>query len=117
MPPSQKMSALFDRIDTSANGTITKPQLESALSSMKAPMVLKSSGADAIFSQLDTRGTGAISKQQFVQGMTSLISHMRNSSASESQAAPAAPPESPGYTLDGSLQLFNASGGSLDLMA
>jgi hypothetical protein len=73
MPPEQKMATLFDKIDSSGSGSITKAQFEQAFASMHPPPAIKAMGADAIFGKLDPNGTGSVSKQDFTQGMTQLM--------------------------------------------
>ena len=48
-PPQQKMSDLFDSIDTSGSGSITKSQFDQAFQSKNPPAVFQKQGADAIF--------------------------------------------------------------------
>lgn len=76
-PPQQKMTNLFDSIDTSGSGSITKAQFEQAFQSKNPPGVFKSQGADAIFAALDPTGSGSVSKADFVSGMTKLMSSLR----------------------------------------
>lgn len=77
MPPSQKMSQLFDKIDTSGSGSITQSQFEAAFQTMNPPAGIKSMGADAVFSQLDPNGTGKVSKQDFINGMKNVMEQAR----------------------------------------
>ncbi len=77
MSPSQKMANLFQQIDTTGSGSITKAQFEQAFQTMNLPPALKTQGADAIFAKLDPNGTGSVSKQGFVKGMTSIMSQAR----------------------------------------
>jgi len=74
-PPQQKMSDLFDSIDTSGSGSITKSQFEQAFQSKNPPAVFQKQGADAIFAALDPSGTGSVSKQDFVSGMKTADGH------------------------------------------
>jgi Ca2+-binding EF-hand superfamily protein len=66
MPPQQKMSSLFDTIDTSGSGSITQAQFSQAFQTYSPPAVFQAQGADAIFATLDPNGTGSVSKQHFV---------------------------------------------------
>lgn len=77
MPPAQKMSNLFDKIDTSGIGSITKVQLGQAFNALNPPYGFKSMGADAVFTKLDPKGTGAVSKQDFINGMASMMYEIR----------------------------------------
>jgi hypothetical protein len=77
MPPQQKMSNLFDKIDSSGTGSITEAQFNQAFQSMNPPAAFKSQGADTVWSKLDPQGTGQVSKQDFVKGMTSMQQQFR----------------------------------------
>lgn len=74
-PPQQKMSNLFDSIDTSGSSSITQSQFEPA---SKQPLaVSQNQGAQAIFASLDPSGTGSVSKQDFVSTMSGLMAWFR----------------------------------------
>jgi len=103
MPPSQKMADLFQQIDTSNSGSITKAQFEQAFQTLNPPPAIKSMGADAIFSKLDPNGTGSVSKQDFINGMKPMVTHHRHH-----QDTSSAPPQ----TLANSLSGLNALGNS-----
>ena len=108
MPPAQKMSALFDKIDTSGSGTITKAQFEQAFQSMNPPKGVQQMGADSVWAKLDPNGTGSVSKQDFVSGMTSQMSQIRQQHhhhGGGSQNAPA-----PSATITSSLNSLNSLG-------
>lgn len=77
MSPQQKYSKIFDQIDTSSSGSISKSQFAQAFSSLKMPPSFKSKGADAIFAQLDPSGSGSVSKKDFVAGMVEQMKAMR----------------------------------------
>ena len=113
-PPQQKMSGLFDSIDTSGTGSITQAQFDQAFQSKNPPAVFQQQGADAIFAALDPNGTGSVSKQDFVSGMSKLMASLRadNAGQSGSQSSLAAsvqslnlidPSSLPKTTLQGSL--------------
>ena len=110
MPPAQKMSALFDKIDTSGSGTITKSQFEQAFQTMNPPKGFQQSGADATWAKLDPNGTGSVSKQNFVSGMTSQISQMRQGHHHHAGSGNNAP--SPSTTVNLSLAALNTLGTS-----
>lgn len=99
MPPSQKMANLFQQIDTSNTGSITKSQFEQAFKTLNPPPAIKAQGADAVFSKLDPNGTGSVSKQDFINGMKSVMAQSR---AHHAEAAP--------QTLSGSLNALNKVG-------
>ncbi|HEY8162445.1 MAG TPA: EF-hand domain-containing protein [Methylocystis sp.] len=82
MPPAQKMANLFDKIDVSGTGSITKSQFVQAFQTMRPPASFKAMGADAIFSALDPNNSGSVSKQAFVQGMTNLMAQFRTANSS-----------------------------------
>ena len=75
MSPTQRMSNLFDQIDTSSTGSITQSQFEQAFKAMN-PNSSKAT-ADAVWSKLDPNGTGQVSKQGFIDGMTTMMKQMR----------------------------------------
>jgi hypothetical protein len=71
--PQQKISNLFQQIDSSGTGRITKAQFEQAFNKLSLPASVKGIGSEAAFSKLDPSGTGVVSKQDFIKGMESLI--------------------------------------------
>jgi len=73
MPPSKKMSNLFDQIDPSASGAINQNQFQQAFQSMNPAPSFQAAGVDAVWSQLDPNGTGSVSKQDFVSNMAAMI--------------------------------------------
>jgi Ca2+-binding EF-hand superfamily protein len=97
-PPQQKMSSLFDSIDTSGSGSITKAQFDQAFQSQNPPAVFQKQGADAIFASLDPSGTGSVSKQDFVAGMSKLMASLRADNAGSSSSS---------SSLGSSLQALN----------
>lgn len=99
-PPQQKMSNLFDSIDTSGSGSITQAQFEQAFQSQNPPAVFQQQGADAIFSALDPTGSGKVSKQDFVSGMSKLMASLRAENSAQSATQPS-------DTLAASLQALN----------
>ena len=72
--PQQKISNLFQQIDSSGAGRITKAQFEQAFNKLNLPASVKELGSEAAYSKLDPSGAGVVSKQDFVRGMESLIS-------------------------------------------
>ncbi len=83
-PPQQKMSSLFDSIDTSGSGSITQAQFDQAFQSKNPPAVFQKQGADALFAALDPNGTGSVSRQDFVSGMSKLMASLRADNAGQS---------------------------------
>ena len=98
-PPQQKMSSLFDSIDTSGSGSITKAQFDQAFQSKNPPAVFQKQGADATFASLDPSGTGSVSKQDFVAGMSKLMASLRADNAGSSSSSSS--------SLGSSLQALN----------
>ena len=104
MPPQQKMSNLFDAIDTSGSGSISQPQFNQAFQAQNPPAVFQQQGANAIFAALDPNGTGSVSKTDFVSTMSKLMSSLRaEPSAQSASSAPSA-----ADSLQSSLQSLNA---------
>jgi hypothetical protein len=99
-PPQQKMSNLFDSIDTSGSGSITQSQFEQAFQTKNPPAVFQQQGADAIFASLDPTGSGSVSKQDFVSTMSGLMASLRANPPAQSGSQPA-------DTLTASLQALN----------
>jgi hypothetical protein len=77
MSPNQKMSDLFDQIDTTGSGTISQSQFDQAFQSMNPPAPFQAAGADAVWSKLDPTGSGTVSKQDFVKDMTEMMKQLR----------------------------------------
>src|ERR1700761_4161971 len=99
-PPQQKMSNLFDSIDTSGSGSITQSQFSQAFQTKNPPAVFQNQGSDAIFAALDPTGSGSVSKQSFVSTMSNLMVSLRADSSAQSGSQPA-------DTLSASLQSLN----------
>jgi hypothetical protein len=76
-PPQQKMTSLFDQIDSSGSGSISQAQFLQAFQTMNPPAVFQNQGADAIFSALDPSGSGSVSKPDFVSTMSKLMVSLR----------------------------------------
>jgi len=103
MPPQQKMSNLFDKIDSSGSGSISQAQFDQAFQTLNPPGAFQQQGSDAIFAALDPNGTGSVSKQDFVSGMSSLMASLRADGGPST--APGAVPSS---TLASSLQFLQS---------
>jgi hypothetical protein len=99
-PPRQKMSNLFDSIDTSGSGSINQSQFEAAFQTKNPPAVFQNQGAQAIYASLDPNGTGGVSKQDFVSTMSGLMASLRADPTAQSASSPA-------DTLTASLQALN----------
>src|SRR5579863_8799410 len=61
MPAQQKMTSLYNQIDTTGTGSITQQQFTQAFQSLNPPPVFQKQGASAIFGSLDPNGTGSVS--------------------------------------------------------
>ena len=85
-PPQQKMSQLFDMIDASGSGTITKDQFQKAFQSLEPPAKLQAVGASQLWARMDTNRTGSVSKRDFLKVMLDAI---RNQGGSGQEIAPA----------------------------
>ena len=77
LPPQQKMSNLYDRIDTASAGSITKAQFQTAFDTLKPPAVFRQAGVDAVFARLDPAGSGTVSRADFIKGMQALMVSLR----------------------------------------
>lgn len=99
MPPAQKMSALFDRIDSGGQGAINKQQLAQAFQQMNPPRPFQQAGLEHVWGQLDQKNSGTVSKQEFVSGMTTLMAQLRQQPSATETAA----------SLQGSAQTVKAS--------
>jgi EF hand domain-containing protein len=87
-PPQQKMSNLFDSIDTSDSGSITQAQFEQAFQTQNPPAVFQQQGASALFATLDPNGNGSVSKQDFVSTMSGLMASLRAGNSGQSTSQP-----------------------------
>jgi Ca2+-binding EF-hand superfamily protein len=89
MPPRQKMTALFQQIDTSGSGSISAAQLHHAFQTLSPPASFQKLGATALLQHLDPQQTGQVSKSTFVNSMSALSSALR--SAPVDASTPAGP--------------------------
>lgn len=83
--PQQKISNLFQQIDSTGTGRITKAQFEQAFNKLNLPPSVKGLGLEATYSKLDPSGTGVVTKQDFIHGMESLMT--QKSAAPHKEAA------------------------------
>ncbi len=100
-PPNQKMSTLFDNIDSSSAGSINQTQFNQAFQTLNPPSVFQAQGSTAIWSALDPNGSGSVSKPDFVNTMKDLMVQLR----ADPTGTPS--PVTPGQTLTSSLQSLN----------
>jgi len=63
--PGGLVQSLFNEIDTSGSGSITKSDLETAVTAAGGT----TTAADALYAQLDPNNTGSVSEQQFAQAL------------------------------------------------
>jgi hypothetical protein len=77
MSPNQKMSNLFDNIDSTGAGTINQSQFAQAFKTLNPPAGFQSAGADAVWKNLDPQGTGSVSKGDFTSSMTTMMKQLR----------------------------------------
>jgi hypothetical protein len=117
-PPAQKMSNLFQQIDTSGTGSISQSQFQQAFATLNPPANFQAAGANAVFQQLDPTGSGSVSKSDFVSSMMSMMRTLRANAPSNTNAAPptSTPPvQSISQSLQAFLQLgpqaFSANNG------
>ena len=90
MPPQQKMTNLYNQIDTSGSGAISQSQFNQAFQSSTTPAAFQSAGASSVWNSLDPNGTGQVSQQDFVSGMKSMMYTLRQGNSGASQTAAAA---------------------------
>ena len=83
MPPAKRMSDLFGKIDSQNNGSITRPQLQTAFQTLSPPVNFKAYGIEKTWSALDPNNTGSVSKDAFVSTMTGLMTSLRGYAASQ----------------------------------
>ncbi len=109
-PPPQRMAKLYDKIDTSGSGSITKAQFEQAFASLKSPPAIQVAGIDALWEKLDPKGSGAVSKEEFIKNMTAEMGHLQRAPQGpppgNAQNAPPPPPP-PSQTIAASMRQFN----------
>ena len=101
--PQQKMTNLFNSIDTTGSGSITQAQFQQAFASKNPPAVFQQQGANATFAALDPSGSGSVSKQAFVSGMSQMMASLRAES-------PAAASPSGAASATASLAALNQTG-------
>ncbi len=89
MPAQQKMSKLFDKIDTAGNGSISSAQFQQAFRTMKPPAAFRALGSEAVYAKLDPQQTGSVSKTGFVRTMSEMSQSLRAPPATApAQSAP-----------------------------
>ena len=106
MSPSQKMSTLFDAIDTSGAGSLTESQFSKAFQTHNPPASFQAIGASGVWSHIDPSGSATVSKQDFVSAMTGLMKELRGQGFSLSSSAAGA------SALSAGTQALDALGGA-----
>jgi len=91
-PARQKMSALFDKIDTSGKGAISSTQFAKAFHTMNPPPGFAAQGASAVFAKMDPQGTGSVSRNDFVNAMSAMSQAVRAAGLAGGSAALASAP-------------------------
>lgn len=88
-PPQQKMSNLYNQIDTSGAGAISQSQFNQAFQTQNPSAPFKAAGANAVWNALDPTGTGQVSRQDFVSGMKNMMYQLRQTDTSGAQTSAA----------------------------
>ncbi len=88
-PARQKMSGLFDKIDSAGTGSINREQLARAFQTMNPPAGFQALGAGAVFGQLDPQRTGSVSKATFVNTMSTLSWSLAGAAGAQSSTVAA----------------------------
>jgi len=76
------IAQMFQSMDSSGAGSISKSQFQSAFDSLNLPSKVKSLGADAIFNRLDPTGTGNVGRQDFITGIKTLYKQSQEQNGS-----------------------------------
>ena len=103
--PRQKMSNLFDAIDTTGSGRIDQAQFNQAFSTKNPPAVFRNAGAQSVWDGLDPSGAGTVSRDSFISAMTGLMASLR-------AQTPAAANNSGATTVSASIEALQAVGSS-----
>jgi Ca2+-binding EF-hand superfamily protein len=69
----QRLNNLFQQIDTTGKGHITKAQFEQAFNKLSLPAAVKDLGPEVVLNKLDPNGAGIITKPEFMQRMEPLM--------------------------------------------
>ena len=100
-PPQQKMSSLFDSIDTSGSGSITQAQFDQAFQTKNPPAVFQKQGADAIFASARSQRH----RQRLEAGFR--LRHVEADGLAARRQCRAVGDRSPSASLAASLQALN----------
>ncbi len=102
MSPNQKMTNLFQQMDSNNSGLITQAQFAQTFQNANPPVAFKDMGADSVFNSLNQNGSNGVSKQDFVDGMTKLMAQVRNQNSNNETSS------SPAQTISNSRSSFDA---------
>ncbi len=98
-PDREKMAEeLFAKLDTSAQGYLSKSDLQSALDKVSASSSSSSSSSssvDTLFSQLDTDGDGKVTKQEFTDTLKKVAEQLDDQAMRSRMSAGMPPPPPP----------------------
>ncbi|MBF0460711.1 MAG: EF-hand domain-containing protein [Magnetococcales bacterium] len=111
---ANRLTRLFQQIDTDSTGSITPDQLATAFPTLRLPSAIQAMGSDAVFQALDPNETGSVAQADFVSGLKSLIAQNATSTGVGSRSRAA----STSYGLDNRLtrlfrQIDTESSGSI----
>jgi Ca2+-binding EF-hand superfamily protein len=102
---------LFSQIDSNGDGSISKSELEQAVTKSGGTK----EGADALYAKLDPNGTGSVSQQQFSQSLLQAMPHPHHhhhhGGGSDAASATDSSATGGGSAADALTSLFNADGG------
>jgi Ca2+-binding EF-hand superfamily protein len=120
-PGGQLAQNLFSQIDTNGDGSISKSELEQAVTKAGG----SKDAADALYAKLDPNGTGSVSEQQFAQALFGTQSQAQThhhhhhggshpagaTDGSATDGSSSTDGSAPGSASDALTSLFNADGG------
>jgi Ca2+-binding EF-hand superfamily protein len=101
-PGGQLAQSLFAQIDSNGDGTISKSELEQAVTKAGG----SKEAADALYAKLDPNGTSSVSEQQFAQSLFGALPHHHHHHGGTDAAG-----ATDGSATDALTSLFNADGG------
>lgn len=106
---AQLAQSLFNRIDTGGTGSITKSELEGAVSAAGGT----TASADALYADLDPNGTGSVGESQFASTVQSLLDPQMGASLISAQESAQTSGPSGGFLQQLFSQLDSAGNGAL----
>jgi Ca2+-binding EF-hand superfamily protein len=110
---SRLAQSLFNQIDLNGDGSISKSELEQAVTKSGGTK----EGADALYAKLDSNGTGSVSQQQFSQSLLQAMPHPHHhhhhhdGGSDAASATDGSSATGGGSAADALTSLFNADGG------